>query len=91
MQHATRRLGEASQGRLPSSRDPNTPLIVPVGAARGALSGLLDGPIVSTLLKLAAPTVVVLVVQTLVSVAKPISWVISGPMRWQASHWYSPC
>ena len=36
--------------------------------ARNVLSGLLAGPIIPTLLKLAAPTVVVLVVQTFVSV-----------------------
>src|SRR5215467_13191540 len=35
---------------------------------RGVLGGLLAGPIIPTLLKLAAPTVVVLVVQTFVSV-----------------------
>src|SRR5262249_19212107 len=40
----------------------------PDAPVRNILSGFLAGPIVPTLLKLAAPTVVVLVVQTFVSV-----------------------
>jgi len=40
------------------------------GITRGLLAGMLDGPIVPALLKLAAPTLIVLVVQTFVSVAE---------------------
>jgi hypothetical protein len=42
---------------------------------------LLDGPIVPTLLKLAAPTVIVLVVQTLVSVTETYARVVEIAMR----------
>jgi putative MATE family efflux protein len=41
-----------------------------ISTRRGTVGGLLDGSVIPTLLRLAAPTVAVLVVQTLVSVAE---------------------
>ena len=57
----------ANDSALPRSARPDARPGAPVGQVFG---GLLAGPIIPALLKLAAPTVVVLAVQTLVSVAE---------------------
>jgi hypothetical protein len=51
---------------------------------------LLEGPIVSTLLRLATPNVLVMFVQAAVASSRRISSASSEPMRWPASSWSSP-
>ena len=51
--------------------------------------GALSGPITPTMLRLALPTIVVLIVQTLVGVAETYFVSSSGPMRSPGSPWSS--
>ena len=50
---------------------------------------LIEAPITPTLLRLAAPNVLVMVVQASAGSSRPISSASSEPTRWPASRWFS--